>query len=162
MGALAVVAGLVGGAGCGKITEKIAAKAVEKTIEVQTGGKVDIDAKGGSVKFKDEKTGAVAEWGASAKLPGDWPSDVPVYPGAKILAAMTANGGRSLTLQSPDAPDKIAEYYKSKLGTFKKESELDMGAAKMVAFTSGKRTVGVTVTGSNDETSILLTVATRQ
>lgn len=168
---LAIVAGLLGGTGCSKIqekiTEKIAEKAAEKAVEAQTGGKVDIDTNSGSMKIKDEKTGAVVEWGTQAKLPDNWPSDVPVYPGAAIRASMSTNEGSTLSLETTDAIDKVSSFYKGKLSGFKKEAEMDMGATKIVSFSDGKRKISATFSESDKSddkktTAIQLIVATQQ
>lgn len=168
---VAVVASLLGGTGCSKIqekiTEKVAEKAAEKAVEAQTGGKVDIDSNSGSMKIKDEKTGAVVEWGTQAKLPDNWPSDVPVYPGAAIRASMSTNDGSSLSLETTDSIDKVSSFYKGKLSGFKKEAEMDMGATKIVSYSEGKRKVSLTFSESDKSddkktTAIQMIVATQK
>lgn len=158
--ALALVATLALTTGCSKIREKLAEKAAEKAIETTTGG--DVKVSSGGVTVKDDKTGGSVSVGTGAKAPDGWPSSVPIYPGATIQASMSNDNGRSVVLQTKDAPAKVTEFYKGKLGGMKKQAELDLGAAKTIAWKDGKTNISLMVTSSNDgqdSTTIQLSVA---
>src|SRR5689334_5423927 len=73
-------------AGCRRIQEKLAQKAAEKALEGTTGGKVDVDGQNITIKNADGK-GTVAV-GPGATVPADFPKDIPIYPGAKIMMAV--------------------------------------------------------------------------
>lgn len=151
---VAVVASLLGGTGCSKIqekiTEKVAEKAAEKAVEAQTGGKVDIDSNNGSMKIKDEKTGAVVEWGTQAKLPDGWPSDVPIYPGAAIRGSLSVKDGMSVNLETTDSVDKVSSFYEAKFSGFKKELAMASGETKVTSYSKEKRQVTLTI-GETDK-----------
>lgn len=139
---------LSGLAGCGKIKEKIAEKAAEKAIETASGG--DVKVSSGGVTIKDDQSGSTLHAGTGAKVPDDWPSSVPVYPGATVQAAMTTDKGKAVILQSKDPATKIADFYKGKLSGMKKMAEMDLGKAKTISFQDDKLTVSVMVTESSD------------
>jgi len=52
----------------------------------------------------------VMEW--KGELPGDFPADVPQYPGSKVTSARgTEDLGVAVTFDSPDAVDVVAKFY---------------------------------------------------
>src|SRR5690349_15871820 len=52
---------------------------------------------------------------ATGSLPADFPKDVPVYAGAEIVSAATTGGRVGAVLSTGDAPDKVADFYKSEI-----------------------------------------------
>jgi hypothetical protein len=146
--------------GCGKIREKLAEKAAEKAVETASGGDVKISGGGSSVTVKDKNGGGTATLGTGAKLPDGWPSDVPVYPDATITAAMAAPTGKTVVLETKDPAAKVADFYKSKLSSFQKMSDVDMGGTRQLGFRDGKRNIAVLVApgGSDGKSTISLSV----
>src|SRR5216110_1732478 len=51
------------------------------------------------------------------KVPADYPKDVPVYDGAKVILSQSASekNAHNLVLESNDPADKIADFYKKGL-----------------------------------------------
>lgn len=158
----AIVACLVGTTGCGKIREKIAQKAVEKAIETGSGGSVNID--DDKVTFGADKDRALTV-GRAAKLPDGWPSDVPSYPGATIVAAVSdGTKARTAIFETTDSVDQASAFYEQNLSAFKKEGEVDLGGHKQMSFKDAakKRTVMVAVGKSSkaaSKTTVSLIVA---
>jgi hypothetical protein len=153
---------LVLATGCDKIKEKIAEKAAEKAVETATGGDVKISS--GGVTVKDDKTGASAQLGTGAKVPDDWPSNVPVYPGT-VQASMAGENGKTVIVQTKDTPAKVSDFYKAKLTGMKKQAEMDLGASKTLAWVDGKTTVSLMVSAGGDDdhlTTVQLSVATQK
>src|ERR1700675_3157903 len=83
-------------------------------------GSLTVEQKGteaGSMTFtgKNGETGAINMNGG--KVPDDYPKDVPLYEGTKVIMSNSASEkhARHLILESKDPADKIAEYYKKGL-----------------------------------------------
>lgn len=133
--------GSLGALGCDTLKEKIVEKVVEKTLERDGVDKVDL-AKG-EIRIKGKDGESVVLGGENVKLPEGWPSTVPVYPGAKVVAVMATNKpgqgkGHMVTFESADPPATVLGYYKKQLTAMKVEQELDMGEMKMASFNDGK------------------------
>ena len=135
--------------GCSKIKEKLAEKAAEKAIETATGAEeVDLNGSSGGVTVKDAK-GGVVKVGTNAKLPDDWPSSVPVYPGSTVVASFSANDGKMVHLETKDSVDEVTKFYKDKLSGFTKEAELDLGGNRTIAYKKGKEKIGISIARQN-------------
>ena len=144
--------------GCKRISEKVE----EKAIQNQTGGQVDLQ--NGSLTIKSDAGTVVV--GTSSKLPDDFPKAVPVYPGAKVeMAAKSSQNGKtvwSLTLETGDAHDKVAAFYKSGMSAFKETSSMKMGDSDMNVWQSAQYDVTLMVaTGSDQKTTLSMTVASK-
>ena len=97
-----------------RINQKIGESIAEKIIETGSGGKIDVDAEGGSFSFKDSKTGETVAIGVNAKIPTGFPSDVPRYEGSTVtIASLTQDGKRALLAVTVigTEPTKISEWY---------------------------------------------------
>ena len=127
------------------------------------GEQVEYDSKGKNVTVKTAD-GSVVVSGEGVKLPEDFPKDVPVYPGAKIVSAVSAGrtdtSGHMATFQSSDAPEKVAAFYKSKFSTWQVKMEMSSGGGKVLLLQSadGKRSITVVANPANGETTVTLTV----
>ncbi len=158
---LAILALLPLASGCRKIEEKMAEKAAEKA----TGGEVDIDSKTGSVKMKqkgpDGKESEV-QLGEGASIPADFPKSVPIYPGSKVMSAVTISQGDShmVMLNTKDSTSAVLEYYKKNLPAYKVDGELAGGDTTILTLSNDKTTVSVTATKSSDDGSTLINLTT--
>ena len=153
-------------AGCSKIEEKMAEKAAEKA----TGGKVEIDSKSGQVKMKqkgpDGKETEV-QLGQNTSVPADFPKSVPIYPGAKVMAAVSISQGENghmVTLSTKDSVDAVLQYYKKNLADFKVEGELSGNDTTILTLSKDALSVSVTASksSSDDTTMIQLTASSRK
>jgi len=115
-------------AGCAKKTTTIKTEEGDVKIESEIdGGKTTIETEEGKVEI-----------GTESEIPDDWPSDMPVYPNAKIQGSWDFSGEAgaeniSVVLISQDSIDQIKDYYKKELpangwavedsGTFSSEGE---------------------------------------
>jgi len=101
--------------GCKKMREKIQEKALEKAGVEKVEGD-DAEHQNFTFKGKDGKTFTV---GTAQKLPDGFPTDVPIYPDAKVFASAGGAGQGdatfSVTLSTEDAPDQVVAFYKSKI-----------------------------------------------
>jgi len=102
----------------------------------------------------------------SGKLPADYPSDVPVYKDARITLAQAVSdkNGRNLVMETADAADKVAGFYKSGLESngWKIEGTVAMGEMNMITATKDARQFVVQITNSSDKRSIMQTVADKK
>lgn len=105
---VALAFGLTVAAGCQSIADKAAETAVEKATGVK------VDTKGEKVTISTDEGEATIS--SDAKLPDDFPSDVPIYDDAKIGTAMTneVQGGKSylVGMESDDDAAEVFDWYK--------------------------------------------------
>ena len=82
---------------------------------------VEIDRSGKNVTIRTAE-GTVSVGGGSVALPAGFPKEIPMYPGARLAAAVEgtgAAGGRVVTIESSAWPDDIAKFYREKLPSWK-------------------------------------------
>jgi hypothetical protein len=79
-------------AGCGK-------------TDVKTDSKTDTKTEGIDVKTKDVDV-------STNKLPADWPTDIPVYKDAKLLASAKTPQGSTATYEISDKLKPVGDFYK--------------------------------------------------
>lgn len=132
---------------------------------VQDAG-LDINAKDKTVTVN--KDGESVSVGANAKLPDDFPSDVPIYEPSDVVASLkTGERSYSASLLSSDSSSKISEYYTTELPkngwtTSNDTSSLTLQNGSIATFTKGDRTLGVIIAAdpsSSSKTSITLSVS---
>jgi len=173
-------------AGCGgkAVEEKAAERMIEQAAKAD-GSDVDVDISSGNVKISgtDKDGGTVnvnvdrgsatvtsedgtttAVVGAAAKIPDDFPKDVPQYAGMEVLAVQqdSASGSVSVTAQSKDAVAKIVAYYKkeAEANGWAQESEMNQaGTMHMLVYTKSGRNLNLVLMGGDDGTQIQLTIA---
>ena len=92
-------------AGCGK---SVSERAAEKAIEAQTGAEVSVG-EGGGYKIKGD--GYTQTVGSQAELPPGFPTDMPIYPGARLAFGQAAVGIFTLGWVSDDEPAKVKAFY---------------------------------------------------
>ncbi|WP_394850627.1 hypothetical protein LZC95_24610 [Pendulispora brunnea] len=129
-------------AGCKKLKQSIEEKAMEKAgLE-----KAEGDEQGKSFTFKGSKPGEEVTFGTTQKMPENFPADVPVYPGAKVMAAAASGQDAfSVTLTTNDPVAKVVEFYNSKI-----PADGDrMAIANMLSYTTDKHRVTV-MTNENE------------
>lgn len=120
--ATAVAAAL---AGCGKATEAVSEKMAEKAIESaieKDGGKAKVDlAQGGATITTTDASGKTSQMQMGTAQIGEADLGVPFYPGTKPAEGQSSRidtpDGTMVTvgLETPDAPDKVAAFYRDKL-----------------------------------------------
>lgn len=146
-------------AGCG---QSIGEKMTEKMIESQMGENADIDLKNGSVRVTtDEGTFDMG----GAKLPDDWPTDAPVYAGAKItysasMNPVTGKAGKAVMFTTTDTAAKVLAYYKGALADegWVTSSMMEGQGTSIITATKDDRVLSLMITTSGGETSVTLGV----
>lgn len=94
-------------------------KAVEKTIETETGGDVEFDISTGEYYYKDEEGNSYA-FGENAEVPSDWPDDFPVNKKWDVTNAISSNYDGDIYMSvtqvcSSCSKDDVIEYYKEEM-----------------------------------------------
>lgn len=136
---------------CSKAVDKASERAAERTVEGATGDKVTIGPNG-SVTITDPTSGVVVRGGDGMTLPADWPSNVPIYPGAKIASAMSSPGAKSASFQVSDTPAQVSAFYTKSLASMKAGPAMNLDELTIQQFEDGKKTVAITTTGSKPTT----------
>lgn len=149
--------------GCDKAAEKVSEKAVETATGTKvdkSGEKVTVKTKEGTLTYQaDDKSAEFKGPEGSLKMAeGEVPKGfpLPVYKGAKVLQGVTherPDEGKmyQVTLQTPDAVGKIADFYAKALkdkGIEAERRELKSDEMAMVALTSESDKLQVTVTAT--------------
>jgi len=92
------------------------------------------------------------------KVPDDYPKDVPLYEGTKVVMAnsTTEKHTQHLVLESSDPADKIVEYYKKGLDSngWKVEGTMSMGEMNMFTASKENRQLVVQISNSSGKRSI--------
>lgn len=154
------------GLGCNpfaSVQQKIGESVTEKVIEGATGGKVDVNSGDNAVTFRDAKTGDYSAWGENAKIPDDFPSDVPRYPGAKTVTVSLQGNKKeaSLAQTTSDSVSKVVEWFAGQMRNngFTEASSLDLGTSgKMISYEKGDVKIGATIAGDEEskETTLII------
>jgi hypothetical protein len=139
-------------------------KVAEKMVEVglaKQGVKARLDTKEGKLTMETKEGSATYAVGGDVKLPGDFPKDVFVYGGAKIVSSMTMPKGCHLTLQTKDSADKVINAYKREMTTadWKEESSMNQSGVSMLSYKKSDRTAAVVAITADNQTTIQLTIS---
>ncbi len=143
--------------GCKKLEEKLTQRAADKAVEMGTGGEMKVETRGGDTTVTDKQTGTTVTGGAALAVPKDWPAKVPLYPGATIRSVLATGGTKSVTLATKDTPAKVTDFYKTKSG-LTVDSEMDLGAQRILMLKNGKSDVNVTIGAAGAETMVKLMI----
>lgn len=167
VGILVILGILVGVAGS-VIFSKIGLNIMKKGIEKQTG--ITVNDKG--IAIKDQKTGEEVNLG-SGKIPSDFPTDFPIYPGAKVEGNISGSAAETKTqksfwliLSSTDDAAKVSSYYETNLpkNGWVVGSTMNIGASSTWEVTKNDLTGGLVI-GSDDKTkgtSIVITLGAKE
>lgn len=132
----------------------------EKTIETE-GGTFTVETEGGGVRLSGEEKGVgevSGHFGEDAEIPADFPKDLPVYPGSKVVAGIVAGEGGMITLQTGDDPGKVADFYREKLAAegWNLGSEMNLGGQRILTVEKEGRNGAVQISRDGGETTILI------
>lgn len=155
--ALAVALSLLGG--CKSKQELFEEKAKEVTGADEV--RVEENGKRVTLSQKDDGGGgAEIEVGREARIPADFPKNIPIYPGSKIVAAvsMSEHGkrGHMVTL-SVDAPtDDVLAFYRKRLPDLGKLEEVGIGGMHVLTVGNAGMKISATISKNDAATTIQL------
>jgi hypothetical protein len=163
-----------------KIVERVTEEVIEKAIESEGGGDVEIDLDEGEITIQgddgevkisaDDETIEIQSddgevtIGTGADLPEGFPGNIPVYPDMKIATSWKAsdNGkdSYSISAASDKSTDEIFNWYKDKLSGWDIEGEFtvntDEGKTSNLTAGDGTYTVNIMVMETEDEGTIVV------
>lgn len=142
------------GAGCFK---RAAETSVENTINARTGGEGEIDITDDTYNYEDKETGARASVGEDARIPDDFPSDVPRYWNAKILAAtVMPNQEATLLYMTDDEPSQVMQWYKDEFSSkqWEQQSDSNFNGRLMRVYQKDDVMISIAVSEANGNTSV--------
>lgn len=140
----------------------IAANACKRSVTYASKeGSVTVEQKdkdASSLTFTGKDGQKVVIDSGGGKVPADYPKDVPVYDGAKVIMAQSANekNTHNLVLESNDAAGRISDFYKKGLESngWKIEGTMTMGEMNMVTAVKDNRQAVVQVVNNSEKRTI--------
>jgi hypothetical protein len=138
-----------------QIGEKIGETMVEKAIESQTGGKVDVDTDKGSVNFKSEDGNTQVSTGGEINLPEGFPKELIVAKDAKITVASEVEKNFTVAYSTEMGKADLAGAYKKDLveAGWKKTMETMTDTIDMLAFEKDGKKFSVFASDNQDSSS---------
>jgi hypothetical protein len=90
-------------------------------------------------------------------LPHDFPSDVPLYPGATLTLAVTIDDLLQVTLHTADDIPAVVKFYREQLeaADWKIDAELDVQKGDMLSADKDGRTCSVLLTRKSDNVTVI-------
>ncbi len=132
-------------------------------------GSVTVEKKGNdqsSMTFTGKDGQKVEINTGGGKIPDDYPKDMPVYEGAKVVLSQSANAKNThtLVLESTDPADKISDFYKKGLESngWEIDSSMNMPQLNMVTASKDKRRAVVQVMNGADKRTINQVLSDKQ
>jgi len=180
-GAVLLMAGLSNG--CGKAAETLTEKAIEKSLsEDGQNVDVDLDSDGGTVRIAtdegemvisgdddsfsmtSEEGGVTMTAGESAKLPGNFPKDVPLPKGFKPDMVQTADEDNMFTVVGPaeGGVKEVADALRKDAaaqGWTEEQSFSQAGVMEQISCHKPGRMLTIMVMGENGKTMVNLVTA---
>ncbi len=128
-------------------------RAVERAVEEATGIRVDEDGESVTITGSGDDGEEFTMEGSGGSLPSDWPSDVPVYPGAELESSTSMRIGDSLQMivswKTSDDVNDVYEWYRDELPAAGWEITGDFTIEQ-----SGQRTASVTSSKGNSSADV--------
>lgn len=135
----------------------------DKATVVTADGTTVID--GDSMQMTSQDGAVTMSTGENAVIPADFPKDVPVYPGAQILAVMsdTSTDARMLQMKSTDDLEKVAAHFREQVPAqgWKMDTEIKTPGdppMQILGFRKNGRVLMLTLSGGTEGTEISLTL----
>lgn len=187
---LLLIVVLIGAApGCGDAVRNTVEKAVETSVEMsakENGQEVEVDLENGTMRVVSGEDGETVmevsedamtvtseegnvevSFGDAAKIPDDFPSDVPVYKDLvlQIVQRQTESDGFVLNGKTSDSVEQVSEYYATELPKegWTRQSAMDQaeGRLKVWVFNKENRVLNLMMVGEGDgDTVVQLTTLT--
>lgn len=136
-------------------------KLTESIIEKGLGENAKVNIKDGNIDIKTDK----GTFSTSGKLPDNFPTDVPTYPGAKIISTITApendenGGGIVVGFETSDSITKVASFYKAELTKNAWETTENFDGNDGFAITAVKANRNLYVAGGMNDNKVTITLS---
>lgn len=104
------------GAGCIPTPQSLIQNAVENKINKELGDKANIDLDDNGVTINNEEDGTSAKFGENVKLPENFPKEIPVLDGSKVVGvAVTKAEGSWISMTSDKSVEEAEAWYEDSL-----------------------------------------------
>ncbi|MFA5947207.1 MAG: hypothetical protein WC813_04270 [Patescibacteria group bacterium] len=104
------------GAGCIPTPQSLIQGAVENKINSELKGDATVDLDNNGITINNDEEGTSASFGENVQLPDNFPKEIPVLDGAKILGvAVTLKEGSWISLTTDKTVEEAASWYDAKL-----------------------------------------------
>lgn len=145
--------------GCGKSADE---QALEQAIEDSTGKPASVEMSDDRFELTTEEGRINIASGEGIAVPDDFPKDILIYTGARVMASMSMPRGQMLTLQTPDSADSVAQAYQGAMpkNGWEQELAMDSPSGRMFSFAREDRQVQVTIAAAGDGEGTMITVIT--
>ncbi len=136
-----------------------------QTFTGPDGSKTTVTNKGNGVEFTvngpDGESVHLAGSASGVALPDGFPSDVPIYPGAKVITSAKAKDTMTVVLTTEEPTAKVLQHYGEKLkdGGWNIEGTFNNADGGMVSAKKGARTCVAQASRNGSVTSITLAVS---
>ncbi len=141
-------------AGCGQIAEK----AIEGAAGQAVGGNVDINEDG--VTVQDDQGNNVTI-GDDVPIPDNWPAEIPVLEGGKLVSVMVAGDGASVNAMwtTPASAEETMAAYGAALESagFTADSTSNTSGMVNSEYTGNGYTVSMTAVTADGSTTVIMT-----
>lgn len=152
---------------CGRSEEKAAETLAEKALEANSGQDVDVDIEddGKTVTIQTGQGTIKHSSGDNVALPADFPTDITLPDGYKVMSVMTMGPVTSVVMDVPESPaDVFAAIKSGQAGQGWKETLSMQGAdGSMLGFEKGNRSLLVNLgKGETGGTMLSLSLQSKQ
>jgi len=141
----------------GGLNRLVSKSATERAIESATNGQVEVDSNGDNVTVKTDQ----GTWSTSDKLPADFPTDVPLYPGAELQGSLASapsdgSGGHYVGLESTDAIATVVAWYKKEIVAkgWKIITDANISGSTILSAEKDTRMLSVTISEESGKVSM--------
>lgn len=139
-----------------KIENKIGQTIGEKILEGASGGKGDVTITDDGVTVKNKETGESMGFGADAKIPDGFPSDIPRYGGSAIaLVSLSSDAKSAMLAVTIDGKTlaELSEWYDAKLTTsgYERTTQVNSSELVMNEYKKNKITLSLVVTSGETD-----------
>ncbi|MBI5232174.1 MAG: hypothetical protein HY876_08430 [Coriobacteriales bacterium] len=148
---IAMAAGLVG---CQQIAEQAAESAAEKA----TGTKIDKEGDSITIEGKEGEKATIGQ----GELPADFPTDAPVYPGAKVVASYEQGTGAAksyvVTFETADPASKVNDWYVTEIEAkgWTIDTKANQGENYILNATKGTQRLALTIAADQGQAKTLI------
>lgn len=142
---------LIGCSVTDKLSQKAGEELMEKTIEKQTGAKVDINSNGEDITIKSADGQTQYSSGGSAQIPEGFPKELIVADDAKIIMSSSSKTGSSVSYVTNSAQTDISAKLLTTLGALGWEKQMDINSDNSIMLTYAKGSMSAIISiGEND------------
>lgn len=141
--------------GCGDQSRTVIAPDGSETTITADGDKGEV-----AIRGPDGEIVRVTAGDGDIPLPEGFPTDVPIYPSARVTTSSTAKNTMTVVLTTGDPANKVMAFYEPQLkaNDWEVVTTMSMGEGSMLHVTKENRACSLIVGQSKDQTSISLTV----